>query len=123
MINVINIRELIDYNDEKSINLMIVRYMKEPIASVVQFDRLAPSETLLNAWNNSGKLNEDWEIFKAAFLKEMERSYNQIGLKLVKQYSDAGYTVNLICYCSDAYRCHRSLVADLLEDMELEVNR
>ena len=52
-----------------------------------------------------------WETYRPAFLEEMRRSYR------AKRYAWdrilSRESVTLVCYCTDAARCHRTLFADI----------
>lgn len=56
---------------------------------------------------------EAWEQYRAAYIEEMRRSY-------ARQRTAWGWLltqteqVTLVCYCTDATRCHRRVLAGLL---------
>lgn len=121
MINVISFSDLIDFKPATSINLGIVRTLKNPIVNVRQFEYLAPSQEALDYWNKSCKDKEHWENYKKQFQYELEQDFARIGLQIVLCLAK-DCDVNLMCYCRDPMHCHRSLVAEKLCSMGGDVN-
>ena len=103
------------------INLFIVRKPKSEIKSTTVFKYLAPSESLFKFYVENREEDGWWNVYEEAFKKELNTVEKQIGLTLVKDYVEEGFNVNLICYCGDPKRCHRSLIGERLKLMGLEV--
>jgi hypothetical protein len=53
-----------------------------------------------------------WEIYRPAFLEEMRDSYRHRRWAWDRLLAEP--RVTLVCYCVDAKRCHRRLVAEIL---------
>lgn len=113
MIRLCSLSDLNKYQKAGDLNFMIVRNMKEPIAGVQQFERLAPSSELYSL----AMLNRDnpdfFETYKAAFNEELCSYEKQVGLSLIEELAKS-FDINLICYCKDYSTCHRSLVYEAL---------
>lgn len=106
----------------QSINLLIVRNPKSDIKDVTLFQYLAPSRELYS-FAMENKDNPDWwSVYKKVFERELESADKKLGLGIVQDYVEAGFQVNLICYCGSYEKCHRSLVAEKLRSMGLEVD-
>lgn len=122
MVNLCSLSELSSVEYAGDVNLFIVRNQKSPIVGLQHFKQLAPSEELYTFfYNNKGNENW-WEVFSAAFKEELKQHEKQVGLHIVQDFVRQGLRVNLVCYCGDFMHCHRSLVAEELEHIGLEVN-
>lgn len=78
----------------------------------VWFPNLAPSEALLKA-SSPVQDERSWRAFRRRYLAEMRTPGPRRDLELLAALShDTNFAVG--CYCSDAARCHRSLLAELL---------
>jgi uncharacterized protein YeaO (DUF488 family) len=61
-----------------------------------------------------------WEKFVRAYRREMRAPEQQRLIALLAALShDANFSIG--CYCEDASRCHRSVLADLLADAGAEM--
>lgn len=113
--------QLSGISDTNDINLFIVRNPKADVRNVSLFQYLAPSNELYSfAMQNKNNPNW-WELYASAFKEELETSDKKVGLDIVQGFINEGFNVNLICYCGDYTKCHRSLVADKLREMGIEV--
>jgi uncharacterized protein YeaO (DUF488 family) len=80
----------------------------------VWFPNLAPSEELLKALFPVAD-DKAWRAFSRRFLAEMKAPHASRDLDLLAALShQTDFAIG--CYCEDASRCHRSLLARLLED-------
>lgn len=122
MINLISLRDLVLYNAGPCVNFMAVRYLTSKMKDVTHLPALGPSPGLLKYWKMSSQSAADWEVYTEEFLREMESASAQTALKTVEELDKAGLTVNLMCYCTDSTHCHRSLLADILQERGVEVN-
>ena len=79
----------------------------------VWLPELAPSEELLR-WARSEALTDArWKSFTRRYLREMKDSRVRHLIETLAVLS-RGTDVTVGCYCEDASRCHRSLLATLL---------
>lgn len=102
------------------LNFMIVRYLKDDIAGVTQFTRLAPSESLLDfAKRNKEKANF-YDIYHKAFKEELLSNEKQVGLALIEDLVNQGFEINLLCYCKNPDECHRKDVYEALLSRGIE---
>lgn len=91
-----------------------------------QVRSLAPSVDLFSKFTRL-KENNNWNIetfntiYKPQFLKEMQSEKVQASLKTLAKLYKSGERICLFCYCSNVELCHRKLIANLLEDMGVEV--
>ena len=78
----------------------------------VWFPNLAPSEALLKA---SFPVSDDagWKRFERAYRAEMNQPLPRRDIELLAALSHRT-RLSVGCYCADASRCHRSILADLL---------
>lgn len=76
----------------------------------------APSWRLLTPYLNKrragGFSGTDWENYKSAYAEEMRASWRAHRAAWESLLSRS--RVTLACYCTDAARCHRGILADLL---------
>lgn len=118
---------LIEYTRSGYIPVFICRFMNPLVKcyenSILHFPEAAPSAELLHS-SKSGKI--DWEEYT-------ERYYNELLSRKFKvdEFIDKLYklTVNnpevkargvvLLCYCHDRNKCHRSLLANLINSLDL----
>lgn len=116
-----SLSQLKNVQSSNSINLLIVRNPKGEIKDVTVFQYLAPSKELYTFAMENKDNPGWWDIYKSVFLEELESVDKKLGLGIVQDYVEAGFQVNLICYCGSYENCHRSLVAEKLRQMGLEV--
>lgn len=85
---------------------------------ILNFSELAPSEELLNYYNNAKKDSDEdseyvWFHFKRVFINERNNCYAmQNALDKIASILDAGKDVTLLCYENSDERCHRGLLAN-----------
>ena len=116
-----SLSQLSGVSKPEDVNLFIVRNPKANVKDVSLFQYLAPSDVLYSfAMQNKNNPNW-WRLYEQAFKEELKMSDKQVGLDIVKGFVEEGFNVNLICYCGDYKRCHRSLVADELRHRGIEV--
>lgn len=74
---------------------------------------LSPSRKLLGDYK-SGKI--DWNMYVERFYKEMD---NEICISEMRKIKDMSKDndVFLVCYEKDRYRCHRSLLVDIINKL------
>lgn len=94
--------------------VLITRYWPRgvPRAAADEYDpTLAPSRDLIRAYRSA---EIGWPRFKQLFLDEMkgEPAQSKIGRLATIASEEA---VTLMCICEDERRCHRTIVADLVE--------
>lgn len=64
-----------------------------------------------------GDTDEVWAIYSAAYLQEMREMYRHDPAPFLAL---AAREATLVCYCTDAKRCHRTLLADILVKLGAE---
>lgn len=116
-----SLSQLKQVSQGNDINLFIVRNPKNEIMNLTWFPYLAPSQVLYSFAMENKDSSGWWDIYKQSFEEELESADKKLGLGLVQDYIILGFNVNLVCYCSSAEQCHRSLVGAKLQSMGLEV--
>lgn len=99
----------------------IVRSYKRPIPGVAQLAVLSPKQELF--WHyrklaNNGMWNQEAfdNDYAPRFLNSIVNNPEAIAtLKSLKERSDRGERIQLLCYCSDYHTCHRSLIGEILQ--------
>ena len=85
----------------------------------VWFPNLSPSQELLQRFFPLDN-EKDWKIFKRQFLAEMKQPGPSRDLDLLAALShQSNFSVG--CYCEDESRCHRSLLRELLEKRDADI--
>ena len=81
----------------------------------VWLPELAPSASVVSGAHAAERTPGRWRKFVRAYLREMrEPPARHLLTTLAALSKQADFSVG--CYCEDAAWCHRSLLADLLED-------
>ncbi len=80
----------------------------------VWFPNLAPSVATMKL-GQAAKTKAQWAAFERAYHAEMAESGPRHDLELLAALS---HTTNFSvgCYCEDEFRCHRSILKELLEE-------
>ena len=87
----------------------------------VRLPELAPSEALLAFAHAEELTDKRWAAFTRKYRAEMGRPGARDLIALLAALSrQTSFSVG--CYCEDRARCHRSLLAALLEDAGAEVD-
>lgn len=116
-----SLSQLSGISEVNDVSLFIVRNPKSAVKDVSLFQYLAPSKELYSfAMQNKSNPNW-WELYKCAFEEELKTADKRVGLDIVQGFIEEGFNVNLVCYCGDYTKCHRSLVADKLRAKGIEV--
>ena len=85
----------------------------------VWFPNLSPSQELLKRFFPLDN-EQDWKTFKRQFLAEMKQPGPSRDLDLLAALShQSNFSVG--CYCEDESRCHRSLLRELLEKRDADI--
>lgn len=77
---------------------------------------LSPSWELLNDYKN-GRIN--WDQYVERFKQEMANDVCIVAMRKIKWMAKEKL-VYLICYEKDPYRCHRSLLLDMINKLDEE---
>ena len=100
--------------DKKSSNdgtrICVMRFVKKFYDYDKWLRDLAPSIELLNDYR---KKKIDWSEYEKRYLKEMEA--NKELIKKLRERSDKGEIITLLCWERDDGFCHRRLLKDLME--------
>lgn len=79
----------------------------------VWFPNLSPSEALLKEFFPITD-EKTWRIFRRRFLSEMKQPAQAKDLDLLTALShQTNFSIG--CYCEDEFKCHRSILRELLE--------
>lgn len=83
---------------------------------------LAPSRGLLDAFHGKSGSPLAWEAYVPRYLSEMGGPAPVWRIRDLARRSSAGETVTLLCSsaCTDSARCHRTLLARLVEQASAE---
>lgn len=118
---------------EYQVKLQIVRFRTKGLrAGFTHVPELAPSEQLFKKamykWKkliftkrekeimSNGETGTWFDIYKIEFLNEMkERNDLKRCYKRLKEVLDSGQNIICICYCDNAKRCHRYIIAEELK--------
>jgi uncharacterized protein YeaO (DUF488 family) len=79
---------------------------------------LAPSLTLLDDYKQY-KIN--WDEFKARFYEEMNNTISIKSMKEIKEMSK-DKDIYLVCWEGPGKNCHRFILIDIINNMEVDVN-
>ena len=63
-----------------------------------------------------------WPTYKSVFERELQTEGKLAELRAIYRLVQAGKTVALVCYCSDAEHCHRLLVGEFLAQHGIAVS-
>ena len=122
MVNLIPLRNYLNYKKENSVDIYIGLDQNPSDKAFLLYKGSQPNDVAMEIWNASARSKEDWEVFKAQYLYDLQQSTP--GKRFIKmlEYLDAlGKRVNVVCTCTDAGRCIRSVIAKELEG-RAEVN-
>lgn len=82
----------------------------------VWLPELAPSSALLSYARAKPWTDARWAAFARRYVKEMKRHEAQHLIALLAALSKQA-SLSIGCYCENPWRCHRSLLAQLLRDV------
>jgi uncharacterized protein YeaO (DUF488 family) len=114
------------WDDEPSptdgLRILICRYRPRALKKEFEtwdlwYPELGPSTELHAAAYGKRGLKIGWEIYRRRFLQEMRNPDAQTRLKELAMRLHHGESLTLLCSsaCTRESRCHRSLLAELLE--------
>ena len=105
----------------------IVRSLKNPGKTLIHVPELSPSLRLFwdyHYWAQRGIWNADAfeNVYKPRFLAQIaEDPAAQAKLDELAAMDATGKHIALVCFCTDAQLCHRTLVAQILCDRGVQV--
>lgn len=105
----------------------IVQSLKSPGKTLIHVPELSPSLRLFwdyRYWAQHGIWNADTfeNVYKPRFLSQIaEDPAAQAKLDELAALDAAGKRIALVCFCTDAQLCHRTLVAQILRDRGVQV--
>ena len=78
---------------------------------------LGPSRALLDDFHGKHGPAIEWEVYRGRYLAEMGRPAQLWRIRDLARRVAAGETITLLCSsaCTDPQRCHRTLLARLIE--------
>ena len=108
----IKIRSILDKKSEDDgIRICVMRFVKSFYDYDEWLKELAPSIELLNGYRDK---KIDWNEYEKRYLREMEDKEGLI--KELKNRSDEGEVITLLCWEKDDRYCHRRLLKNLIEN-------
>lgn len=104
--------------------LLICRYRPRALPKSKEtwdlwWSHLGPSKELHAAfYGKHGQTPITWEEYRRLYLDEMKGEQQQESIAILAEQSAAGKTITLLCSsaCTDATRCHRTLLKELIEE-------
>lgn len=100
---------------EDGTRICVMRYKKPFYKYDEWLVDLSPSEFLLNLYRTN---DIDWKMFSFMYDKEM-REKNKVSLiKSLRERSDGGEIITLLCWEKEDSKCHRRLLKELIEQQE-----
>jgi uncharacterized protein YeaO (DUF488 family) len=104
--------------------LLICRYRPRALPKAKEtwdlwWSHLGPSKELHAAYyGKHGQTPVSWEEYRQRYLDEMKGEEQQESIALLAEKVAAGKTITLLCSsaCTDATRCHRTLLKQLIEE-------
>ena len=111
----------LDELPDNSIKIIVMRYYPNDI-NILKYNKLyfdntlAPSKEILDEYNVSNRMIDDWHKFKSKFNEELKTrkdliySINKL-VKLLKINKD----VYILCHEYNGMFCHRQLIAKYIE--------
>jgi uncharacterized protein YeaO (DUF488 family) len=107
------------------LRLLVTRYRPRGVAKRDEtwdewWPDLGPSRKLHAAyWGKGGGEPIGWETYRQRYLEEMTAPGSRFRMRALANRVAAGETVTLLCSsaCADEGRCHRSVLAALVERM------
>lgn len=121
MVVLCSIKDLAKYKrTNNDINFAIVQNLKDTIAGVQQFTRLAPSAGLYSFALDNKDREGFWELYHDSFNKELLTHEKQVGLAIIEDLVQTGHEINLVCYCTEYEKCHRYDVYNALKSRGIE---
>ncbi|HEY7157390.1 MAG TPA: DUF488 family protein [Gemmataceae bacterium] len=104
--------------------LLICRYRPRALPKAEEtwdlwWSHLGPSKELHAAYyGKHGQTPVSWEEYRQRYLDEMKGEEQQESIALLAEKVAAGKTITLLCSsaCTDASRCHRTLLKQLIEE-------
>lgn len=107
---------------EDGFRLLICRIRPRGVAKAKEtwdawWPDLGPSRDLLDAFHGKSEPPIPWDLYASRYLREMEGPAQVWRMRDLVRRADAGETVTLLCSsaCTDPARCHRTLLAKLIE--------
>lgn len=126
----ITARGLDNYAKSGYLPIFICRYMNPLVEKYyntkLHFPDLSPSSKLLKDYKFDG--NIDYSEFKSRYIEEVT-SDNKLLKSLSRMYdlaNDPGLNclgLVMLCYCRDYTKCHRSILANLINSQEILTNK
>ncbi len=77
---------------------------------------LAPKEDTLNKWQDSKRTEEDWKRYTVMFYPQMKESESVDRIEELRQRSNNGETITLLCYCEKGEHCHRYIIKSMIDN-------
>lgn len=77
---------------------------------------LAPKEDTLNKWEDSKRTEEDWKRYTVMFYPQMKESESVDRIEELRQRSNNGETITLLCYCEKGEHCHRYIIKSMIDN-------
>jgi uncharacterized protein YeaO (DUF488 family) len=108
--------------DDDGLRLLVCRYRPRGLKKEFEtwqewYPELGPSTELHAAAYGKGGLKIGWDIYRRRYLQEMRAAQPQERIRELAEKVRSGETITLLCSsaCTRESRCHRSLLAELIE--------
>jgi uncharacterized protein YeaO (DUF488 family) len=106
------------------LRVLVCRYRPRGVATAKEtwdewWPDLGPSRPLHAAYWGKGQAAIGWDEYRRRFLAEMATEGSRFRLRALANRVAAGETITLLCSaaCTDETRCHRSVLAALIEGL------
>ena len=122
MVNLIAVRDLVKYDVNLHVNVLIEREVKNLSSDFVHMKELAPTELIENMWENSLKTDDDYTKFKELYKLQLQTGPAKTALLTIVELEKIFDVVNLITYESRSDRSHRKFLVDSFDDLQIQVH-
>lgn len=84
---------------------------------------LAPKEDTLNKWEDSKRTEADWKSYTVMFYPQMKERAAVDKIEELRQRSNSGEIITLLCYCEKGEHCHRYIIKSMIENSSTVIER
>lgn len=106
-------------------NFFIVRSAKSIPKGFHHVPQLSPPKKLffqVQKWKKEGLWPDMWDEYRNQFIAEMETGELGEYLGYLEELLNEGCTVQLVCFCPDPSRCHRTIIGDYFLEKGYDVD-
>lgn len=105
-------------------NFFIVRSAKSVPKGFHHIPELSPPKSLFfqaQRWKKEGSMSDHFEDYRLAFAKHMQEGELAEYLDHLEDLLKQDVTVQIVCFCPDPTRCHRTIIGDYFFDKGYDV--